>query len=57
LGSGKNYQYLKKHNKEQAWFEEVIPLEHPRFIMQYRRKQLDAYLEKFLSVVQDVERS
>lgn len=57
LGSGKNYQYLKKHNEEQRWFEEVIPLEHPRFIMQYRRKQLDAYLEKFLSVVQTVERS
>ncbi len=56
LGSGKNYQYLKKHNQEQRWFEEVIPLEHPRFIMQYRRKQLEAYLTKFLSTVQEVER-
>lgn len=55
LGSGKNYQYLNKHNQKKGWFEEVIPLEHPRFIMQYRRKKLAAYVEKFIQTIRAAE--
>jgi hypothetical protein len=50
LGQGKNYKYLKKLNETHQWFEKVVPLPHPRWIMQYRlkRKQefLDQYVEK-----------
>ena len=51
LGEGDNFKYLSALNRREAYFEEIIPLAHPRFIMQYRRKDLrryvDNYLEKF----------
>lgn len=40
LGQGKNYEYLKFLNNELKLFSEIIPLPHPRWVMQYRRKQL-----------------
>lgn len=41
LGQGKNYEYLKFLNIELKLFDEIIPLPHPRWVMQYRRKKLD----------------
>ena len=51
LGSGKNYKFLNALNKEHKFFDEVIPLEHPRFIMQYRNKRKSEYIEKYLNVL------
>jgi len=48
LGTGKNLQYLQKLNAEAGLFDELIALEHPRYIMQYRRKNLDHYSEKYV---------
>ena len=36
LGKGKNYKYFSKLNKEYGWYKKVIPLPHPRWVMQYR---------------------
>ena len=45
---------LKRMNNEQYYFfEKIIALEHPRFIMQYNSKNQDKYLEKYLSVLHD----
>ncbi len=44
LGQGKNYDYLKMLNLDLKLFEELIPLPHPRWVMQYRRKQLNEIL-------------
>ena len=46
LGNGKNYTYLQQLNTELKIFKEVVPLPHPRWIMQYRRKQLQKYLDE-----------
>ena len=51
LGEGKNFKFLKKLNDEKGYFDEVIPLSHPRFIMQYRRKKLSEYLKAYLDVL------
>ncbi len=51
LGTGKNFKYLDKLNQEQGYFKEVVPLEHPRYIMQYKRKQLEEYLQKYVSAL------
>ena len=48
LGSGKNYKYLEALNREYSFFGSVIPLEHPRFIMQYRLKSKDSYIAEYL---------
>ncbi len=45
LGQGKNYEYLKMLNNEIHLFDEIVPLPHPRWIMQYRRKRLNEFLD------------
>lgn len=44
IGSGENYKFLCKINEKYKFFEEIIPLEHPRFIMQYNSKHKDKFL-------------
>jgi hypothetical protein len=46
LGNGKNYEYLQRLNAEIKLFGEIVPLPHPRWVMQYRRKQLSHYLDE-----------
>ena len=46
LGQGKNYDYLKILNTELKLFSDIVPLPHPRWVMQYRRKRLDEFLEE-----------
>jgi hypothetical protein len=48
IGEGKNHQFLTKLNEEHKWFREIVPLAHPRFIMQYKRKHIDAYVKDYL---------
>ena len=48
IGSGKNYIFLSQINKQYHFFENIIPLEHPRFITQYNAKHKDVFLEKYL---------
>jgi hypothetical protein len=48
IGEGKNLGYLTKLNAEHRWFDEIVPLAHPRFIMQYKRKNVDAYIKEYL---------
>jgi hypothetical protein len=48
LGTGKNFRFLSKLNSEYHFFLRIEPLEHPRFIMQYRSKQKNFYLERYI---------
>lgn len=48
LGTGNNFKFLSKLNNILKLFEKIIPLEHPRFIMQYRSKQKDDYIAKYI---------
>lgn len=49
LGQGKNYQYLKYLNNDIKLFSEIIPLPHPRWVMQYRRKQMKRIISSTIS--------
>lgn len=51
IGSGENYAFLSKINEKYKFFKEIIPLEHPRFIMQYNSKHKDEFLEKYLTAL------
>jgi len=51
LGEGENFKFLKKLNQEHHFFDEVIPLPHPRFVMQYRRKQLPEYVLRYTELL------
>lgn len=48
LGEGKNYRYLSELNRETGWFEQIQPLAHPRWIMQYARNRADSYVGLYL---------
>jgi hypothetical protein len=51
LGSGKNYDYLSRLNDEFRFFGQLVALEHPRFIMQYKSKDKDDYIDKYLRLL------
>ncbi len=48
LGEGKNFIYFNKLNSEMKFFKTIVPLPHPRFIMQYKLKKKDEYIERYL---------
>ena len=51
IGSGENFKFLTKINEEYHFFDKIISLEHPRFIMQYNSKDRNKYLDKYLSAL------
>lgn len=51
IGSGENYKFLTKINEQYHFFDKIISLEHPRFIMQYNSKDKDKYLSKYLDAL------
>jgi len=48
MGTGKNFKYLNTLNKQEQFFERVVPLEHPRYVVQYRNKRLPEYVDKYI---------
>ncbi|MCM1244296.1 MAG: DUF4918 family protein [Roseburia sp.] len=51
IGSGENYNFLCKVNERHSLFGKIIPLEHPRFIMQYNSKRKDEFVGKYLDAL------
>jgi len=51
IGGEKNFKFLSGLNNEHKWFGEIVPLPHPRFILQYRRKQKDQFIHQYLSAL------
>lgn len=49
LGEGENFKYLNRLNSDLQLFKDIIPLAHPRFIMQYRRKRVNEYVADYLT--------
>ena len=54
LGEGQNFSRFKKLNDEHHFFREIIPLPHPRWIMQYRRKRMNEYVEQYVATFKKV---
>lgn len=54
FGTGKNEQFLRKLNDRFGFFEKIVALEHPRFIMQYKLKSKQQYIDKYLRAFADV---
>jgi hypothetical protein len=48
----KNADRIKSINDENNFFHRFIVLEHPRYIMQYKRKKLNYYINKYLKAIQ-----
>lgn len=54
FGTGENEKYLNKLNREYGFFKNIIALEHPRFIMQYKSANKQLYIEKYLSAFHSI---
>jgi len=55
LGEGENFRFLNRLNTEHKFFDKILPLAHPRFIMQYRRKKLAEYVDEFVRIMKNDE--
>jgi hypothetical protein len=52
IGGEKNFKFLKTLNEKHGLFQKIVPLPHPRFIMQYRRKNKQEYVKEWLDLLQ-----
>lgn len=55
FGTGKNETALRKLNTKHDFFKKIIALEHPRFIVQYKSKQKQYYIDKYLAAFNEAE--
>ena len=54
LGKGQNERFLNRINDEIGLFDKVLSLPHPRWVMQYRRKRVDEFVEEAVSLFSEV---
>jgi len=54
MGSGKNFSFLNQLNDRYHFFDRIIPLEHPRYVMQYRSKEKQFFVEKYLAALKNL---
>ncbi len=54
LGEGKNYKYLQELNNEVGLFNEITALPHPRWVMQYRYKKKEEYIQSYLEELSNI---
>lgn len=48
LGTGKNFKFLEQLNSRFGYFKKIVPLEHPRYVIQYKSKQKQQYISKYV---------
>jgi len=44
----RNAEYFYPINEKHKFFKQIFVLEHPRYIMQYKLKQIDRYIKKYI---------
>ncbi|HET9485891.1 MAG TPA: uracil-DNA glycosylase family protein [Chryseosolibacter sp.] len=54
LGEGDNYRFLHMINEREKFFAKIIPLAHPRFVMQYKRKKVQHYINDYLEKLNSI---
>lgn len=54
LGTGKNFAFLDRLNEVYGFFAELVAVDHPRFIMQYRRPTMGRFLDRYFAELDKV---
>lgn len=47
----KNETYLRRLNDQQGFFDRIVTLDHPRYILQYKSKALATYLDQYIATL------
>lgn len=48
IGKGQNIKFLNWINSRHQLFEKIIPLPHPRWVMQYRLKRKQEFIDEYI---------
>lgn len=48
FGTGAYAKFLQELNIEKGYFKKIVSLEHPRFVMQYKSKSKQFYIDKYV---------
>ncbi|MBV6645407.1 MAG: DUF4918 family protein [Cyclobacteriaceae bacterium] len=48
IGMGQNVKFLQYLNDKYRIFDQIIPLPHPRWVMQYRLKSKDVFIQEYI---------
>ena len=51
IGKGKNQKFLTKLNKQEGYFKKLEVLPHPRWVMQYRLKKKQEFIDQFVDTI------
>ena len=54
IGTGRNAAYFSKLNERLGLFERIIALEHPRYVMQYKARNIELYVDKYLKALAEM---
>ena len=52
LGRGDNARFVADVNERRGFFRSVVALDHPRFILQYRRKRAAGYVREYRAALE-----
>jgi len=55
VGTGKNLKYLQAFNDKHHCFESIDVVPHPRWVMQYRRKEKEKYIGVYIHTLNSVK--
>ena len=55
IGKGKNQKFFELLNKEYKFFDEIIALPHPRWILQYRSKEKNLYIKNYIKTLKQIK--
>lgn len=51
MGKGQNLKYLKYLNSKYQLFDDIQPLPHPRWVMQYRLKRKQEFVDEYINKI------
>ena len=51
MGKGQNFKYLKFLNKKYQLFDDIQPLPHPRWVMQYRLRWKQEFIDEYIDKI------
>lgn len=57
LGSGKLRTFMERSVRDAVGIKEVIYLDHPRYIMQYRRRDVGDYVQLYVETIRSTASS
>lgn len=51
----KNYDFIKKINEKGKFFKKLTPVEHPRYIQQYKTRDVPLYIDKYIQAINQIK--